>query len=174
MQRDKNLIPLSHQHQHALALCVRIDRAQPFSEIQLPTWQEEVWQSFEHEIKVHFSAEESVLFPAAGQFRELKPLIDDLLAEHLSLRRSFSEAEGRRMSSKNLVAFARELSAHIRKEERQLFESMQKRMTPEQLALLGCQLEEALKQATPVCRLTRTASAEWDTAGRKTTPKTKP
>ena len=29
MLRDKSLIPLSHQHQRALALCVRIDRAQP-------------------------------------------------------------------------------------------------------------------------------------------------
>ena len=29
MLRDKNLIPLSRQHQHALALCVRIDRASP-------------------------------------------------------------------------------------------------------------------------------------------------
>ena len=27
MLRDRNLIPLSHQHQHALALCVRLDRA---------------------------------------------------------------------------------------------------------------------------------------------------
>jgi hypothetical protein len=62
MQRDKNLIPLSHQHQHALALCVRIDRAQPISEIQLASWREEVWRSFAREIKLHFSAEESVLF----------------------------------------------------------------------------------------------------------------
>ena len=27
MLRDKNLVPLSRQHQHALALCVRINRA---------------------------------------------------------------------------------------------------------------------------------------------------
>jgi hemerythrin-like domain-containing protein len=63
-------------------------------------------------------------------------LIDDLLAEYVSLRRSFSEAEARRMSNKNLVAFARELSAHIRKEERQLFESLPKLMTQEQLTPL--------------------------------------
>jgi hypothetical protein len=29
MLRDKGLIPLSRQHQHALALCVRIERASP-------------------------------------------------------------------------------------------------------------------------------------------------
>jgi hemerythrin-like domain-containing protein len=153
MQRDKSLIPLSHQHQHALALCVRIDRAQPISEVQLPAWQEEVSQTFEHEIRIHFSAEEAVLFPAARQFAELNSLIDDLLSEHVSLRKCFSEAEAHRMSGENLVAFARDLSAHIRKEERQLFERLQKLMSPDQLALLGSQLNEALKQATQVCSL---------------------
>jgi hemerythrin-like domain-containing protein len=32
MLRDKSLIPLSRQHQHALALCVRIERASPIPE----------------------------------------------------------------------------------------------------------------------------------------------
>jgi iron-sulfur cluster repair protein YtfE (RIC family) len=160
MQRDKNLIPLSHQHQHALALCVRIDRAQPISAVQLPAWQEEVSQTFEHEIKIHFSAEEAVLFPPARQFAELNSLIDDLLSEHVSLRKCFSEAEAHRMSSEGLVAFARELSAHIRKEERQLFERLQKLMNPDQLVLLGSQLDEALKDAAQVCSLRTTASHE--------------
>jgi len=39
MLRDKNLIPLSHQHQHALALCVRIERASPISADDLEAWQ---------------------------------------------------------------------------------------------------------------------------------------
>jgi iron-sulfur cluster repair protein YtfE (RIC family) len=153
MQRDKNLIPLSHQHQHALALCVRIDRAQPISEEQLPAWEEELSQDFEHEIKVHFSAEERLLFPAARQYDELNPLIDDLVSEHVSLRQSFSEIEAHRMSSACLVAFAQALSAHIRKEERQLFESLQRLMTSEQLSDLGERLKEALQDATVICRL---------------------
>ena len=37
------------------------------------------------------------------------------------------------MSVEGLPAFARQLSAHIRKEERQLFERMQQLMDPEQL-----------------------------------------
>ena len=51
MLRDKNLIPLSHQHQRALALCVRIDRAQPIPAADLPAWQAEIEQHFEQEIK---------------------------------------------------------------------------------------------------------------------------
>ena len=89
MLRDKSLIPLSHQHQRALALCVRIDRAQPIPVADLQSWQAEIEQHFEQEIKVHFSAEEQVLFPAARQFPELVPLVEELIADHAALRESF-------------------------------------------------------------------------------------
>ena len=39
------------------------------------------------------------------------------------------------------------MSAHIRKEERQLFERLQELMTQEELAVLGQDLEQALKDA---------------------------
>src|ERR1700689_3971242 len=96
---DKNLIPLSHQHQRALALCVRIDRAQPIPAADLPAWQAEIEQHFEREIKVHFSAEEQVLFPAARELPELIPLVEDLIADHTALRESFSQAQAYRMST---------------------------------------------------------------------------
>ena len=62
MLRDKNLVPLSRQHQHALALCVRIDRASPIEESQLAQWQTEIALQFEAEIKIHFEAEERIAF----------------------------------------------------------------------------------------------------------------
>jgi len=65
MLRDKNLVPLSRQHQHALALCVRIDRAAPIAEPDLAAWQAEIGQHFRAEIRVHFAAEEQFVFPAA-------------------------------------------------------------------------------------------------------------
>jgi len=158
MLRDKNLIPLSHQHQKALALCVRIDRAQPIPDADVQAWQAEIAQHFEQELKIHFSAEEQVLFPAARQFAELTPLVEELIADHVALRESFSQAEALRMSTKNLPAFAQQLSTHIRKEERQLFERLQMKMTPEELAALGEQLETALKDAAQSCILTTEAT----------------
>jgi hemerythrin-like domain-containing protein len=158
MLRDKSLIPLSHQHQQALALCVRIDRAHPISATDLPAWQAEIEQRFEHEIKIHFSAEEQVLFPTARQFSELIPLVEELIADHMALRESFSHAKARRMSEETLPAFAQQLSAHIRKEERQLFERLQKLMTAEELAVLGGKLEEALKAAEHSCILPNEAT----------------
>jgi hemerythrin-like domain-containing protein len=159
MLRDKSLIPLSHQHQRALALCVRIDRAQPIPDSDLKPWQVEIEQHFEQEIKIHFSAEEQVLFPAARRFAELIPLVGELIADHAALREFFSHAEARRMSTKSLPAFAQQLSTHIRKEERQLFEQLQLKMIPEELSALGTKLEIALKDAAQSCILTNEATA---------------
>ena len=153
MLRDKSLIPLSRQHQHALALCVRIDRAQPIPDSDLTAWQAEIEQQFAQEITIHFAAEENVLFPAARRFQSLAALVEDLIADHDSLRKSFFQAESRRMSPQVLAAFAQTLSAHIRKEERQLFERLQELMNPEDLAALGTQLESALKKAQQSCSL---------------------
>jgi hemerythrin-like domain-containing protein len=158
MLRDKSLIPLSHQHQRALALCVRIDRAQPIPAADLESWQAEIDLHFEQEIKVHFSAEEQVLFPAARQFLGLATLVDELIADHAALRRSFSQAKARTMSGESLPAFAQQLSAHIRKEERQLFERLQQLMNPKDLSALGVHLEEALKDAAQSCILTNQAT----------------
>jgi hemerythrin superfamily protein len=152
--RDKSLIPLSHQHQRALALCVRIDRASPIPGTDLEAWQLEIMQLFQQEITIHFAAEEDVLFPAARKFAELQPLVEELFGEHVILRGDFSHAEARALSAESLLAFAQRLSVHIRKEERQLFQRMQELMASEELALLGTRLHAALKDdAAQVCRV---------------------
>jgi hemerythrin-like domain-containing protein len=151
MLRDKNLIPLSHQHQHALALCVRIDRASPIADRDLGPWLTEIRQQFGQEIKVHFLAEESVVFPRARQFQELTSLADELCGDHRLLRDDLAQAEAGLMSAGHLLAFAQRLSGHIRKEERRLFERMQQLMTQEEMAKLGAELEAELKNAAQVC-----------------------
>ncbi len=158
MLRDKSLIPLSHQHQRALALCVRIDRAQPIAEKDLEAWQAEIEQHFQQEIILHFAAEEAVLFPAASQFSELIPLVEELLADHAALRGCFSQARARQLSPATLPTFAAKLSAHIRKEERQLFQRMQELMSAQQLLSLGLRLEDALKDTAQACILPNEAT----------------
>ena len=153
MLRNKALIPLSHQHQRALALCVRIDRAQPIRATDVESWQAEIEQLFEQEIGIHLAAEEQVLFPAASLFPDLIPLVDELIADHASLRESFGKAKGRAMSTESLPIFAQQLSAHIRKEERQLFERMQQLLSAKDLAEIGTGLEDALKGAAQSCAL---------------------
>jgi len=158
MLRDKNLIPLSQQHQHALALCVRIDRASPVPDANLQAWQSEIAEHFRSEISIHFSAEEKLVFPIARRFEKIAPLVDDLLTDHAALRRAFAAAETNRMSSTDLTAFAQRLSAHIRKEERELFERLQLLLSAKELRALGQELQEALRDATDACILPNEAT----------------
>jgi hemerythrin-like domain-containing protein len=69
------------------------------------------------------------------------------------LREGFAKAEAGQMSATELTAFAHRMSAHIRKEERQLFERIQELMSSEELALVGQNLDEALKNAAQACAL---------------------
>jgi len=153
MLRDKNLVPLSRQHQHALALCVRIDRASPIEESQLNQWQSEMVRQFEAEIKIHFAAEERIVFPAARSVADLNPLVDQLLDEHRLLRSCFQKAEGNAMRPEEICDFARKLSEHVRKEERKLFERLQELLTADELDRIGRELDRALDGASHSCTL---------------------
>jgi hemerythrin-like domain-containing protein len=153
MLRDKNLVPLSRQHQHALALCVRIERASPIAEAALAAWQAEIVQHFRAEIRIHFAEEELFVFPAARAFPELNLLVQELISEHAWLRERFAKAEAQGMSGGEIVEFAQGLSTHIRKEERQLFERVQELMSEGDLAAMGQKLEDALKEAEQSCSL---------------------
>ena len=151
MLRDPNLVPLSRQHQHALALCVRINRAALATPAEVKAWQAEIQQHFEQEIRYHFAAEEKHLFPAARQYAELVPLVEVLLAEHKQLRDYFGQSSAGALDGAGVRRFAETLSGHIRKEERQLFEELQRRMTPEELGKIGTQIDQALGAGPEAC-----------------------
>jgi len=156
--RDKNLIPLSHQHQHALALCVRLDRALQTKDVDLEAWQSEIQAIFEQEIGIHFASEEKVIFPTARRVPGLQSLVEELQAEHSVLRDLFARALTRSLHDVDLQMLAAKLSQHIRKEERQLFEGLQRSMTVQQLTALGAALNEALKDATQACAVLHPAT----------------
>ncbi len=140
MLRDKNLIPLSHQHQHALALCVRIDRSLQAGG-QAAEWHDEVARMFDNEIRYHFAAEEKLLFPACEKYEPLKPLVKHLLSEHGTLRGFFAMAAARTMDTRQLTTFHQTLSQHIRTEERELFEQCQALMPEAQMDSLGAAMQ---------------------------------
>lgn len=140
MLRDKNLIPLSHQHQHALAMCVRLDRALANGDADLEAWQQEIAGIWENEIRFHFEAEEKVLFPAAEKYAPA--LVKQLLSEHETLRGFFAQAQTRGLDTSALKTFAETLSQHIRTEERQLFEECQRQMPADEMARTGAAMEQ--------------------------------
>jgi len=78
-------------------------------------------------------------------------MVQELLKDHVALREYFRRAENQKMSRKELSDFAKRMAGHIRKEERQLFESMQKLMDANNLARIGKRLDEALSEASQAC-----------------------
>ncbi|MBV9086316.1 MAG: hemerythrin domain-containing protein [Acidobacteriaceae bacterium] len=147
MLRDRNLIPLSHQHQHALALCVRITRAVESGSADLDAFQAEMATIMRDEIDYHFRAEEKILFPAAERFPSLLELVKHLRSEHGTLRGFFARAEMRKLDGRALKAFAETLSQHIRREERELFEGSQQVMSAEELERLGNAIDEFFRSS---------------------------
>lgn len=158
MLRDPNLVPLSRQHQHALALCVRLDRAIQAGAIDLEAWQAEIREQFESEIGIHFAAEEKELFSAAARFPEMQALVEELLAEHVVLRGYFAGAAASSLDRPTLEDFGQKLARHIRKEERQLFEGLQRLMSPQELDGLGAALDQALKNVSKACSISDEAT----------------
>jgi hypothetical protein len=69
------------------------------------------------------------------------------------LRDLFAGAALRTLDPASLRNFAEKLARHIRKEERQLFEGMQKVMRVDELARVGTALERALADASNACIL---------------------
>ena len=147
MLRNKNLIPLSHQHQHALAFCVRIDRAlaNPAA-MDTGTIQQEIAALYTSELASHFEAEERFVFPAAEKVEELMSLVDELRIEHGLIQRGVKRAEARDLTTSDIQVFAASLSAHIRKEERDLFEIMQQKLSAEELERIGSEIAPILNQ----------------------------
>jgi hemerythrin-like domain-containing protein len=151
MLRDPNLVPLSRQHQHALALCVRIRRAKLASAREVRAWQAEMEQHFEIEIRHHFAAEEAFVFPAAKEIWDLAALVEELLTEHAQLRADFAEAKARSLDGAGVRRFAEALSEHIRKEERLLFEKMQQELSAQERERIGAQIARAMENVPELC-----------------------
>jgi hemerythrin-like domain-containing protein len=141
MLRDPSLIPLSHQHQHGLALCVRIERTlrddrSPERSAELAR---RVADIYDVELRNHFDVEERLLFPVICEHLGPLPLVETLQAEHRKLEALVERVRTADDAARSaaLADFSTALAAHIRTEERELFEDIQKRLSPEVLSSLG-------------------------------------
>jgi hemerythrin-like domain-containing protein len=142
MLRDRSLIPLSHQHHNALALCVLTGRSlsQDASEVNIRKLAQRIVDRYEIEMRNHFELEEQVLFPHC-------PAAKDLINEHREMERMVQLL--RTDPSAELIhSFTRLLQTHVRKEENELFETAQQELPREKLDEIGQVLEA---RAVRVC-----------------------
>ncbi len=126
IKRDEFLAPLSREHHDGLLLCwkirtgfrknISVDRIQSYA----------VW-FFENHLLDHFDVEEKYVFSVLGNEHDL---VKRALKEHRQLRRLF---EGIHDDPKNLSLIEEKLDAHIRFEERVLFNEIQAIASPAKL-----------------------------------------
>ena len=145
MLRDPCLIPLSHQHHNALALCVLTRRslAADLSPGNVAKLARRAIARYELELAKHFEIEEQVLFPACGPM----PLIAILVAEHRKIEGLLAQL--RTAPTEDLLEqFCALLSRHIRREENELFEEIQRTLPREVFDRVGSEIE---RRAVRVC-----------------------
>jgi hypothetical protein len=142
MLRDPNLIPLSHQHHNALAMCVLTRRslradASPANVGQLAR---RAIDRYELEIANHFEIEEQILFTAMENALGPIPLLPLLAAEHRQVEDLIAQL--RAAPSEDLLErLCGLLSEHIRREESDLFQMAQARLPEAVLRELGAAIE---------------------------------
>jgi hemerythrin-like domain-containing protein len=138
MVRDASLIPLSHQHHNGLALCVMTRRslAADTSARNLAKLARRVVERYELELVNHFEIEEQVLFPACAAM----PLVAQLIAEHRALEALVARLRTE-CSPALLEEFCEALSSHIRREEKELFEEIQRTLPRETLDAAGAEID---------------------------------
>jgi Hemerythrin HHE cation binding domain len=151
-RRHVSLIPLSRQHQHALALALIIRRRDGIQKGEA-TWlremSEKVQKAYAAELAGHFEVEETVLFPDMERYLGRLNLVGELVEEHKTLRGLVQQIESAPAVS-FFDDFSARLDAHVRKEERRLFTEFEKRMPAAEALKLGREIESRLIKACPV------------------------
>lgn len=150
MLRHKSLHPLSHQHHNGLALGVMVRRALEAdpSPASVARQSRRALDRFDVELVNHFAIEEQFLFPAIEG--ELGPhaLVRALIGEHRELERLAARLRAQPEDEPTLLAFLELLRRHIRTEENDLFEEIQRRLAAATLERLGAEFEA---RAVRVC-----------------------
>ena len=98
---------------------------------------------YEVELVNHFEIEEQVLFPACGPL----PMISELLADHRAIESLVGQLR-EDPSPGVLEQFCTLLTAHIRREEGELFEQAQRSLPRELLDRMGAEID---RRAVRVC-----------------------
>jgi len=126
IKRHEALKPLSRQHHFGLLFSWKIRKG--FSmDISLERMKKYADWFFETEIKPHFKAEEKHIFPILDKEDEM---VKRALKEHERIEKLFKDTID---PKKSLRLLEEELQAHIRFEERIMFNEIQKVATAEQL-----------------------------------------
>lgn len=140
MKRSSALTPLSRDHHTALAMALRLRRAQS------PAADRRAFlEFFESEGRVHFAIEEDVLLPAVSDvLPRTDPDVRRILREHEEIRgRAQSLADERDPAATSLEELGVLLAGHVRHEERTVFPRIESLLDDDRLQDLERLLQRA-------------------------------
>ncbi len=133
LKRAEALHPLSHDHHHGLMFCWKLKQGLK-REVEASRIMHYARYFFAQQLEVHFREEETLLFPLLGMDH---PDIKRAINEHRTLKHLFFEEENLTAACMKIVV---ELQAHIRFEERMLFNEIQEKASPHELLSINQQL----------------------------------
>jgi iron-sulfur cluster repair protein YtfE (RIC family) len=133
MRRHDSLIPLTHDHHHALGQARRLELAANGGPEARLNQARTFLDFFDSETRAHFREEEESLFPLVIGEDEAQPFLSRVMLDHLRIHALVSglrsDIEREDISSERLKRLGQALSHHIRLEEKVLF-PMIERMVP--------------------------------------------
>jgi len=145
MKRNKKLIALSHDHHHGLRLAQHIKKDAPENKVLPNDVDGKVnytLKSWNEELKIHFRNEEKILFPAVrGRDEIIDNLIAEVMIEHKEIERLIGQLNQPGYHIDTLDTLGYLLEHHIRKEERELFDKIQKVFGEDELNRLVDEIE---------------------------------
>lgn len=140
MKRHAALIPLTHDHHHALAHARRLRVASESADPEARLKQAgEFLEFFRADTLLHFREEEETLFPKMVDLPDAPlDMLGQVLLEHVrihaAVERLAREADAEDVSEQSLARISSLLDAHIRLEERKLFPLIERSLSEETLA----------------------------------------
>ena len=162
MKRHKSLVPLSRDHHDGLVVAQGLIKGR--STAPGSTWPSDRTQQasrlvvfFETHLRKHFEVEETHLFPVVrASLRDGPELVNQLTSDHDVMRgwvRDLVQDSTTGLADR-LRSFGKLLEAHIRTEERLLFERIQEEMDPVELETIGMRLHDHYPSDSngPACR----------------------
>ena len=124
-------------------MLARRSLAEDSSAVNVAKLARRVIDRYELELVNHFEIEEQVLFPACGPM----PIIAELLADHRLIEALVAQLRTA-PSAALLQEFCGLLSKHIRREENELFEQIQRTLPREALDRAGAEID---RRAVRIC-----------------------
>ena len=130
MRRHAALVPLSEEHHHELAHARRLRRAAEAGPEQRLAVASAYVDAFFTETVEHFRREEEILFPLYVRHAGSTPVLERILREHMELhglvRALRAEAAAGDIPPETLRTLGDLLHDHVRVEERELFEEIER------------------------------------------------